>query len=86
MPRFIESPAAGLVGYLHTTPHHVIFMAECRTCGRATEMPRGLLKKAQIGLEGLHEMGKRLRCASCGEQNAKLMTGFYYEESKREDR
>ena len=85
MARFIESRAAGLGGYLHTTPRDIVFMAHCQTCGRSTEMPRDLLKKAEAGLEPLRDMEKRLCCGSCGEKNARLMTGSYHEESKRED-
>jgi hypothetical protein len=80
MPRFLEYRAAGIGGYLHTTPDDTVFMAECLICGAQKAIERKALKSAVQGLEGISDMGKRLRCRACGEKNAKLMTGFYTSE------
>lgn len=77
MPRFIERMPTGGYGYLATVPNHMILMAECLACGVQREMERERLNKAVRGLEGIREMGERLRCEACGEKKGKLMTGFY---------
>lgn len=80
MRRFFEHRAAGMGGYIRTTPDETTFMAECLACGVQKEVTRDALKKAVRGLEGLRHLGKRLRCQACGERNGKLMTGFYAED------
>ncbi|KAB1113585.1 hypothetical protein F4V89_12810 [Neorhizobium galegae] len=77
MPRFVERIPTGGYGYLNTLPSHVTVVAECLSCGVQREVERDVLKKAVRGLEGILEMGKRLRCEACGEKNGKLMTGYY---------
>ncbi|MEN3149226.1 hypothetical protein ABCW43_18160 [Neorhizobium sp. IRAMC:178] len=79
MPRFIERMPTGGYGYLSTVPSHVKLVAECLACGVQREMDRAALNKAVRGLEGISEMGKRLRCEACGRKNGKLMTGYYAE-------
>lgn len=67
----------GGYGALNTIPSHVIIVAECLSCGAQREMDHQALKKFVRGLEGIREMGERLRCQACGKKEGKLMTGYY---------
>ncbi|MNL66103.1 hypothetical protein D3C87_1905210 [compost metagenome] len=74
--RFIEYPPLG--GYsatINTIPDHVIFVAECRSCGIIRQVSRShLADKGRYG--SVSEIGARMRC-QCGAKNARLMSGYY---------
>lgn len=65
----------GYSATLNTIPHHVTFLAECRSCGRRRELDRELLE-THARMASVEEMEPRLRC-SCGEKNTRLMTGYW---------
>jgi cytochrome c-type biogenesis protein CcmH/NrfF len=70
----------GSGGYIHTTPRHVVFMAECRSCDSQREIDRDALEKAAEGMGTIREIEARLRCSVCQEKNAELLTGYYVED------
>lgn len=74
--RFVEhQPLGGYSASLNTIPQHVIFLAECRSCGRQRELDRALLD-AYANMANVRNIEARLRCA-CGEKSTRLMTGYW---------
>jgi hypothetical protein len=77
MRRFVEHPAAGMSGYLHTINRETALMGKCLSCGSQRPLTVKDLEKHRRGLDTLQDIAKRLRCSSCRAKNAKLLTGYY---------
>ncbi len=67
----------GVYGSLNAIPRHMVIMASRLSCGAMKQMDRNVPARATRGLELMRESATRLRCAECGQKNARLMTGYY---------